>query len=58
MVASTRITNSEVFAFIAVLIFMLLSRKVLSINRKTTQIMLLFKEIANFTGNLQQNYKY
>ena len=34
MVASTQITNTEIFAFIAVLIFKLLSRKVLFINRK------------------------
>ena len=34
MIASTQITNTEIFAFIAVLIFKLLSRKVLFINRK------------------------
>ena len=34
MIASTQITNTEIFAFIAVLVFMLLSRKVLFINRK------------------------
>ena len=34
MIASTQITNSEIFAFIAVLIFKLLSRKVLFINRQ------------------------
>ena len=34
MVASTQITSAENFAFIAVLVFMLLSRKVLFINRK------------------------
>ena len=32
--ASTQITNTEIFAFIAVLVFKLLSRKVLFINRK------------------------
>ena len=34
MVASTQIANAETFAFIAVLVFRLLSRKVLFINRK------------------------
>ena len=34
MIASIQITNTEIFAFIAVLVFKLLSRKVLFINRK------------------------
>ena len=34
MIASTPITNTEVFAFIAVLVFKLSSRKVLFVNRK------------------------
>ena len=34
MIASTQITNTEIFTFIAVLVFKLLSRKVLFINRK------------------------
>ena len=34
MIASTQITNTEFFAFIAVLVFKLLSGKVLFINRK------------------------
>ena len=34
MIASTQITNTEIFAFIVVLFFMLLSRKSLLINRK------------------------
>ena len=34
MIASTQITNTESFVFIAVLAFKLLSHKVLSINRK------------------------
>ena len=34
MIASTQITNTEVFAFIAVLVLKLLSRKVLFINIK------------------------
>ena len=34
MIASTQITNTEMFAFIAVVVFKLLSHKVLFINRK------------------------
>ena len=34
MIASTQITNTEIFAFIAVLVFDLWSRKVLFINIK------------------------
>ena len=34
MVASTQITNADILALIAVLVFKLLSRKILSINRK------------------------
>ena len=34
MIALTQITNTEIFAFIAVLVFKILSRKVLFINRK------------------------
>ena len=34
MIASPQITNTEIFAFISPLIFKLLSRKVLFINRK------------------------
>ena len=34
MVASTQVTNTEIFTFMAVLVFKLLSRKVLFINRK------------------------
>ena len=34
MIASTEITNTEIFALIAVLVFKFLSRKVLFINRK------------------------
>ena len=34
MIAITQIINTEIFAFIAVLVFKLLSRKVLFINRK------------------------
>ena len=34
MIASTQITNTEIFAFIVVLVFKLFSHKVLFINRK------------------------
>ena len=34
MIASTLITNTKIFAFIAVLVFKLFSRKVMFINRK------------------------
>ena len=34
MVASTQLTNAEIFPFIAGLVFKLLSRKILFINRK------------------------
>ena len=34
MIASTQITTTEIFAFIAAVVFNLLSRKVLFINRK------------------------
>ena len=34
MIVSIQITNTEIFAFIAVLVFKLLSHKVLLINRK------------------------
>ena len=37
MIASTQITNTEIFAFLAVLVFKLLSRKVLFINRKDSR---------------------
>ena len=57
MIASTQITNTEIFAFIAVLVFKFLSREVLFINRKDDRKidMLLFKKIANFTSKLLQN---
>ena len=34
MIATTQITNTEIFIFTTVLVFQLLSRKVLFINRK------------------------
>ena len=58
MKALTQVANTEIFAFIAVLFFKLLSRKVLFINRidnRNLKSWLLFKKIANFTGELLQN---
>ena len=58
MKALTQVTNTEIFAFIAVLFFKLLSRKVLFINRidnRNLKSWLLFKKIANFTSELLQN---
>ena len=61
MIASTQLTNTEIFTIIAVLVFKLLSRKVLFTNRKDKKKLLksrlLFKKIANSTGKLLQNYK-
>ena len=34
MIATTQITTTEIFAFLAVLVFKLMSRKVMFINRK------------------------
>ena len=34
MIALTQITNNEIFAFVAALVFKLLSHKILFINRK------------------------
>ena len=48
MIASIQVTNTEIFAFIAVLVFKLLSPKVLLINKK---------KIVNFTCKLLKNYK-
>ena len=54
MIALTQI-NSETFAFIADLVFTLLNRKVLFINRKNKRNLkcrLLFKKMANFHGQI------
>ena len=37
MITSTQITNTEIFAIIAALVFKLLSRKILFINKKDNQ---------------------
>ena len=60
MIASTQITNTKIFASIAILVFKLLSRKVLFINRRQQKLLksrLHVNKIANFTGKLLQNYK-
>ena len=53
--------NTEIFTFIAFLIFKLLSRKVLFINKKYNRncqkVRLLFKKIAFSTGKLLKNYE-
>ena len=59
--ASVQITNIGIFALIANLIFKLLSRKFLFINRKDSRNFLkvgyFFNKIANFKGKLQQNFQ-
>ena len=59
MIASTLITNTEIFAFITVLVFKLLNREVYKQKRqkKLLKSRLLFKKIAIFTGRLLQNCK-
>ena len=55
MNALTQIKNTETFAFITVLVFKLLSQKVLF--KAILKSRLIFKKIATFTGKLLQNYK-
>ena len=58
MIVLIQITNTKIFAFIAVLFFKLLSRKVLFINKRKQKLLkssLIFKKIANFTCELLQN---
>ena len=62
MIDLTQIRNTEIFAFIAVLVLRSLNHKVLFIYKhrrqeKLSKSRLLFKKIANFTGKLIQNYK-
>ena len=47
MIASTQITDTKIFAFIAILVFSLLSHKVLFINGKDDRncLKLLFREV-------------
>ena len=58
MITLPQIRNTEIFAFIAFLIFKLLSREVLFTNRKQYKLLKswpLYKKIANFTGKLKKN---
>ena len=59
MITSAQITNTEMFAFIADLVFKLFSRKVLFTNKKRQYKLLksrlLLKKIGNFADKLQQN---
>ena len=61
MIASTQITNTETFAFVAVPVFKLLCRKALVINKKGNRNcykkQAIFEKIANFVNKLRQNYK-
>ena len=65
MIALTQIRNTEIFAFIAVLVFKLLSRLFCFVcfvykqkrQQKLLKSKLLLKQIANFTGKLLQRYK-
>ena len=53
MVASTEMTNTEIFLITAVLVFKLFNLKVLFINRKDKKLLksrLLFRKISIFTG--------
>ena len=55
MIASTQITNTEMFTFIAILVFKLLSSKVVykqKRQQKPLKSRLLFKKTANFRGKL------
>ena len=58
MIVSTQIPNTEIFGFITVLVFKLLSRKILFINKRQLKLLksrLILKKIANFTGKVHQN---
>ena len=55
MITSTQITNTEIFALIAVLVFKLLNLK--KRQQKLLKSRLLFDKIVNFTSKLLQNYK-
>ena len=61
MITLTQIAKTEIFAVIAVLIFKLLSRKVLFINRKDNRncykIGYFLRKLQVSRGKLVQNYK-
>ena len=55
IIASSQITNTEIVTFIALLVFKLLSRKVLFIKEKTTETVknrLLFLKNSKFYGEI------
>ena len=58
MIASTPKSNTGIFAFISILVFRILNRKVLFINRRNNRNFkkntLLFKKTAKFMGKLLQ----
>ena len=56
MITSTQITSTGIFAFIAVLLFKLLSCSFFVSNQKKQKLLnsrVLFKKTANITGKLQ-----
>ena len=61
MVTSTQITNTEIFALLAVLVFKLLSHNVIVCKQKIQWKRLKsrqpLKKIKKYTGKLLQNYK-
>ena len=58
MITSTQITNTEIFAFIAVLFLSYWAVKFcLQRQKKLLKSRLIFKKMANFMGKLLQNYK-
>ena len=60
MIALKQITETEIFVFIAIQVFKLLSSKILFIVHKKKKMLksrLLFRKRANFKGTLLQNYK-
>ena len=63
MIASTQRTNTEIFAFIAALVFRVLSRKVVYNQKKHSKLLksrLLVKKIASFMGkflNFQDTFE-
>ena len=61
MIVSTNITNTDIFKFIAVLVFKLFSHQVFFIKTKDNssreKIRYFLKKTANLKGKLLQNYK-
>ena len=56
MIVSTQIANTGLFAFIAVLVILIIKASSFVYKQKNTvETRLIFKKIANFTGKLPQN---